>query len=920
MKRLVVHEPLFGSVHSPLSLTIDCSFEKVQANKPPIPPPPKFIWDQSKRGVFIDILKSKLCMFSELYASLTSRECTNEDTTNILKRFTDILYESAQSCFKMVKMRKSKKKPNKENSKSWYNNSCRSLRKRLLNQARLLKKNPNDPHIRGTFISCKKEYRTCIKESKKCFEIGKLNEIKSLTNDPKMFWKKVKATLGKSKAKSNNYISSEAWVKHFSSLNKKNPDSIEANKIRCRSIENSLELLMEKDDDPCSIMDRDFSLVEILTGIKSLKKGKASALDAISNDILHCASETGAITVLQGVFNNLIKFRVFPRQWATGIIVPLHKGGEIEDPNNYRGITLNSCISKLFTLLLNNRLSKWCEDNNIIKYNQIGFRKGFRTSDHIFTLKTIIDEAFMKKQKIYVCFIDFKKAYDSVWRNGLFYKLIKNGLSKKFVNFIKNMYKELQFCVSLQNGLSLPFKSMVGLKQGCNLSPLLFNILVNDIPSIVNNNNCDPPVLGSLPVSSLLYADDLILISKSREGLQNAIDELDNFSKDWFIEINQMKTKCMVFSKGRSAQIPNFTIGDRSLSFCDDYCYLGVMFSKSGSFKLASSALADKATNAMFALIKNLYKHRSVDCVIMLDLFDKMISPIALYGVEVWGLNFLPANKGNKDLFDKIHLAKHLTENIHYRFLKMLLGVPRRTSSWAVSTECGRFPMAVKAFKMMCKYYQHLSNTTSPILKAAFDQSKVLSGLGVNSWFKAVSRVLEFGGVKDVNNIAHIDFETEFKRKYMEGWEAEKEVYKITGKLGILANCKREFSMSYYLLSSNLYKVYQRAITKIRLSAHKLPIEVERYNKTPRERRVCPLGCEVVGDEQHFVFECEHPAMSQARNLILSKITNEYPAINRFRSKQEILIHLLSSEDPRLLQLVGKLCHKVLSRFNDILW
>ena len=88
----------------------------------------------------------------------------------------------------------------------------------------------------------------------------------------------------------------------------------------------------------------------------------------------------------------------------------------------------------------------------------------------------------------------------------------------------------------------------------------------------------------------------------------------------------------------------------------------------------------------MFALIRNLYGHRSVKPSIMIDLFDKMIVPIALYGVEVWGVDFMPVNKRNNDCFDKGILARNSTENLHYRYLKMLLGVTRKTSSWAASS------------------------------------------------------------------------------------------------------------------------------------------------------------------------------------------------------------------------------------------
>ena len=922
LKQLVIHEPTFGSVHSPMSLTIDCSFENTLTKRPPIPPPPKFIWDPEKRDQFIEVLKLKLGKFSEMSKTLSENNCTEEGTAIILKEFTDTLYDSANSCFKMVnKTRKIAKKGNhKEQSKPWYNDSCLSLKKRLLNQSRLLKKNPKDPYIRGAFILCRKKYRKIIKANKISFETDKLEEMQSLTKDPKKFWKKLKGILKRAGSRADNSISAESWVGHFSGLNRNNPEIVENNTDRCEFIKTKLnELDQNTEETSCSIMDTQFSVLEILSGIKSLKKGKAGALDAISNDILHCVANTGAVLVLQAIFNNLIKFQLSPKQWATGIIVPLHKSGELDDPNNYRGITLNSCISKLFTLLINNRLYAWCEEREIIHYNQIGFRKGFRTADHVFTLKTLIDDAFRNKQKLYTCFVDFKKAYDTVWRRGLFYKLLANGVGKKFVNLLKNMYSELQLCVSLSDGLSLPFRSTVGLKQGCNLSPLLFNIFINEIPEIINSSNSDPPMLANMPVSSLLYADDLVLVSKSKIGLQNAINALNGFSRDWFLEINETKTKCLVFSKGRQSVCSEFTIGDKELSFCNEYCYLGVMFSKTGSLKAAASALNDKATAAMFSLINNLYRHRSVKPRIMLDLFDKMITPIALYGVEVWGVNFVPINKENNDCFDKKHLSKHLTENLQYRFLKLLLGVPRKTSSWAVSTEFGRYPMMVKAFTLMCKYHSHLSETSSPILKAALEQSVLLAGINVNSWFSVFSRVLEFGKL-NFQDIKNSSVEDKFKSIFVKKWEAEKECFQIDGgKLYILSKCKDMFSMSYYLSSSNICYPFKRALARIRTSAHKLPIETERYTNTPREERICSLGCNAIGDEKHFLFECGHPALKEIYVPVLLKLSKKMNDFNTL-NLQEKLFNTMSSRDDDLLKLLGKLCHKVLNRYKEITW
>ena len=248
-------------------------------------------------------------------------------------------------------------------------------------------------------------------------------------------------------------------------MNKKDPESIPENLERCEYINNNIERLLNIDvNDACPIIDRNFTIIDILVGIKSLKKGKASALDAVSNDILHCASKTIA-PLLTAAFNNLLKYQHFPIQWAIGVIVPIHKSGELDNPNNFRGITLNSCLSKLFTVLLNDRLTTFCDNRELIKYNQVGFRKGFRTSDHIFTLKTLIDQSFSKKEKLYACFVDFRKAYDTVWRKGLFLKLLESGISGKFVGLIQDMYSRLQLCVSLNNGLSFPFQSLVGLNN-----------------------------------------------------------------------------------------------------------------------------------------------------------------------------------------------------------------------------------------------------------------------------------------------------------------------------------------------------------------------------------------------------------------------------------------------------------------------
>ena len=158
-----------------------------------------------------------------------------------------------------------------------------------------------------------------------------------------------------------------------------------------------------------------------------------------------------------------------------------------------------------------------------MSYFQIEFRRRYRTSGHVFILNTILNSYFYKGKKVYACFVDSFKAYDSVWRDGRLYKLILNGLSFKFVSLISSMYDDLLMTVKLSNGVTPFFSSLMGVRQGCNLSPLLFDIFVNDIFDIFDGKECCPVNLDNKPISCLMYADDLPILSETEDGLTECL-------------------------------------------------------------------------------------------------------------------------------------------------------------------------------------------------------------------------------------------------------------------------------------------------------------------------------------------------------------------------------------------------------------
>ena len=141
---------------------------------------------------------------------------------------------------------------------------------------------------------------------------------------------------------------------------------------------------------------------------------------------------TNMVLVIVKLFKKILQLDKFPKQWNISHISSIFKSGDPNDCNNYRGICVSSCLGKLFTSLLQNRLALFLEEHDLLSPNQGGFSAGYRTSDHIFILKTLINKyVYNNNKNLVVCFVDFQKAFDSVARKAMLTKLLKKGVGKK---------------------------------------------------------------------------------------------------------------------------------------------------------------------------------------------------------------------------------------------------------------------------------------------------------------------------------------------------------------------------------------------------------------------------------------------------------------------------------------------------------
>ena len=299
-------------------------------------------------------------------------------------------------------------------------------------------------------------------------------------------------------------------------------------------------------------LDYSISLDELKKASSILKPGKALGIDNIGNEMIICLVESYPSIILK-LFNLILQTCGVISDWVIGAIVPIFKKGSKAEPSNYRVITLLSCLGKLLIIILNNRLIKFV-------ICQLGFISGNRTSDtHIIINNLVREYSHKKNLKIFSCFVDFAKAFDTVPRDILLKKLLSHGISGRFFNAIKNIYTKDKACIKIGSQYTGTIVINQGVRQGCVMSPLLFNIFLADLAEKFDSIN-DNIKMNNSEISALFWADDILILSKSEEGLTKKLKVLEEYTNGNFLEVNTDKTKVMIFNKTGKIMRRNFYI------------------------------------------------------------------------------------------------------------------------------------------------------------------------------------------------------------------------------------------------------------------------------------------------------------------------------------------------------------------------
>ena len=372
---------------------------------------------------------------------------------------------------------------------------------------------------------------------------------------------------------------------------------------------------------------------EVEAAVHKLKNGKAPGTDEIPGELLKHGGDC-MIDQLHQICNGIWMDECIPDEWTKSIILTMPKKGDITKCENYRTISLINHSSKILLEIIRRRMKPYVE--SILAEEQAGFRPGRSTVEQVFALKLLIQHRIEKKDgKVFAVFIDYKKAFDRVWHDGLFSVLQHYGVPQKLINIIRDLYNKAKSCIRLNNNFTEWFETTIGVRQGCLLSPDLFNLFLENIlaEAFEDCKNLGINVDGCR-LKDLRFADDIALIADSEDDLQTLIQQVHAVSKKYGMEISIPKTKAMIFSRDDQLQV-NIKLDGTSLEQVNRFKYLGVTLTPSND---STSEIQSRLMLASTALgkLQKVWTDKDISLTTKLRLVNALVYPVLLYGSEIW--------------------------------------------------------------------------------------------------------------------------------------------------------------------------------------------------------------------------------------------------------------------------------------------
>jgi hypothetical protein len=609
----------------------------------------------------------------------------------------------------------------------WFDNKCLASKKHTTHMLRKYRKSfgqTNHLNVKQQYLNAKRYHFNYTRAKKRKF--FNLLELKlSDSHNPKEFY----SALSHFRPKYNNVslkesVSPERFRHFYANLfSNKNSDEYE------------LELTGEDTE-----LDKEFDFTELNLAIKNLSKKKAAGADSIINELWINLSYAHRLLLLDCI-NECWRHNNIPLSWSEIVISPIYKKGDKNDPSNYRPISLVNTCAKLLTSLMTYRLDEWCEKHKKLSEFQAAYRKGVGCEDHVFVLNSVIENHLKnKKNVLYALFIDLSKAFDSVCHKKLWNKLSNIGLSKKFIEIIKCLYKNAKAKVRTLHGESEYFNIEKGVLQGECLSAKLFTLFIDDIVKTLHESNVASLKIASKEIHMLMYADDIVILASNVFDLQNKIDIIISYFNNNDLTVNLEKTKVVMFKYGRERKDkPKIFWDDFELQYVSMYTYLGVNFHSNLSTSQVCSQFLKKAKNAENLLFNVMWRSKIRTFASRIKLYHSLVKSMLTYCSPIWCIN---------------HVEK--LEIFQNNFIRRLLNLPRKSPNWYGRLETNCNSIEVSYLKNLLYFWVRLiSRPKESLLYVCYKQLRVQceNSRMKHNWYRSLRDLLVKWDCQDILDI-----------------------------------------------------------------------------------------------------------------------------------------------------------------------
>ncbi|KAH7700623.1 reverse transcriptase [Aphelenchoides avenae] len=393
---------------------------------------------------------------------------------------------------------------------------------------------------------------------------------------------------------------------------------------------------------------------EVRRALAKLRNNKAAGPDDVQPELLKALPDAAERQYTEAL-RQLWEREQIPDEWRRAIVIPLHKKGCVTDPSNYRGISLLSAQYKLLERIIADRIL--AERDSSMRDEQAGFRPGRSTTDQILILRRIIETRSRFAQPFHIAFLDFACAFDSPDRSRIYKLLTADGVPDKIVRLIRDMNTDSDAVVRTRAGTSEPFAVATGVRQGSVLGPMLFNYVIDAVldEAVMEFNGGFKLIPSDRVITDLEYADDIALISNSRDELQQLLNRVDTLGRCFGLRLKP--PKCEVVSTEPDSD--PITVAGEPLKESDHFCYLGSIITRDGNVRPDITQRLNKA-RAAFGMLQQCLWSTSISTKMKLRVYATAIRPILLYAAETWQMT----QYEQEDL-----------DKAERRFLRKILGV-----------------------------------------------------------------------------------------------------------------------------------------------------------------------------------------------------------------------------------------------------